>query len=105
MSRTQIKKSLTVESLEEAMAGKAWTQNGTALLDEHPKAYKPIETVMADQADLVEIQATLHQIARFSAARGSPSDGAGGGPRPPPHNGIAGPAPEPGSAVPPPPGP
>lgn len=68
MSRTQAKKSLTVESLEEAMAGKAWTQNGAALLDEHPKAYKPIETVMADQADLVEIQATLHQIANYKGA-------------------------------------
>ena len=68
MSRTQAKKFWTVESLEEAMAGKAWTQNGTALLDEHPRAYKPIETVMADQADLVEIQATLHQIANYKGA-------------------------------------
>jgi len=47
------------------MVGKAWTRNGTALLDEHPRAYKPIETVMADQADLVEIQATLRQIANY----------------------------------------
>ena len=31
-------------------------------------AYKPIETVMADQADLVEIQATLHQIANYKGA-------------------------------------
>jgi len=68
MSRTQAKRSLTVESLEEAMAGKAWTQNGTGLLDEHPRAYKPIETVMADQADLVEIQATLHQIANYKGS-------------------------------------
>ncbi len=65
MSRTQAKRSLTVESLVEAMEGKAWTGNSQALLDEHPKAYKPIETVMADQADLVEIQATLHQIANY----------------------------------------
>lgn len=68
MSRTQAKKTLTVESLEEAMEGKAWTQNSTALLDEHPKAYKPIETVMADQADLVEVQATLHQIANYKGS-------------------------------------
>ncbi len=47
------------------MSGKAWTRDGKALLDEHPKAYKPIETVMADQADLVEIQAILHQIANY----------------------------------------
>ena len=68
MSRTQAKKTLTVESLEEAMEGKAWTQNSTALLDEHPKAYKPIETVMADQADLVEVQETLHQIANYKGS-------------------------------------
>ena len=68
MSRTQAKRSLTVESLEEAMTGKAWTRNGKALLDEHPKAYKPIETVMADQADLVRIEATLHQIANYKGS-------------------------------------
>ena len=37
MSRNQAKRSLTVESLEEAMVGKAWTGNGTGLLDEHPR--------------------------------------------------------------------
>jgi tRNA-splicing ligase RtcB (3'-phosphate/5'-hydroxy nucleic acid ligase) len=32
------------------------------ILDEIPGAYKPIETVMANQSDLVEIVATLKQV-------------------------------------------
>lgn len=33
-----------------------------AFVDEIPGAYKPIDQVMADAADLVEVQHTLHQI-------------------------------------------
>ena len=32
------------------------------LIDEIPGAYKPIEQVMANQADLVEVVATLKQL-------------------------------------------
>jgi tRNA-splicing ligase RtcB (3'-phosphate/5'-hydroxy nucleic acid ligase) len=32
------------------------------VIDEIPAAYKPIETVMQNQADLVEIVATLKQV-------------------------------------------
>ncbi|MEW5858060.1 MAG: RtcB family protein, partial [Cyanobacteriota bacterium] len=32
------------------------------VLDEIPGAYKPIEQVMANQADLVEVVATLKQV-------------------------------------------
>jgi tRNA-splicing ligase RtcB (3'-phosphate/5'-hydroxy nucleic acid ligase) len=35
------------------------------LLDEHPSAYKPIDVVMRDQADLVEIEHELHGIANY----------------------------------------
>jgi len=44
----------------------AW-QRGSArqLLDEHPAAYKPIEVVMRDQADLVEVAYELHAIANY----------------------------------------
>jgi tRNA-splicing ligase RtcB len=31
-------------------------------LDEHPDAYKDIDVVMADAADLVAVEHTLHQI-------------------------------------------
>ena len=34
----------------------------SAVIDETPKAYKPIEAVMAAQADLVEIVHTLKQV-------------------------------------------
>ena len=44
-----------------AMAGIAWGQSD-AFLDEHPEAYKPIDTVMADAADLVSIGHTLRQV-------------------------------------------
>ncbi len=48
------------------MAGKAWLSDGpTALLDEIPAAYKDIDQVMADQADLVEIQHTLPQVLNY----------------------------------------
>ena len=49
----------------ERMAGKAWNQNAKALLDEHPDAYKPIDQVMRDQEDLVEIVVELHQVVNY----------------------------------------
>ena len=33
-----------------------------AFLDEHPEAYKPIDVVMEDARDLVEVVHTLRQI-------------------------------------------
>ena len=33
-----------------------------AFIDEIPQAYKPIDVVMADAADLVEVRHTLRQI-------------------------------------------
>ena len=35
------------------------------LIDEHPEAYKDIDTVMANQADLVAIEHTLSQIFNY----------------------------------------
>lgn len=60
-SRTQAKKTFTIEDLRERMAGIEW-RDDEAFLDEHPGAYKDIDTVMADAADLVEIKHTLRQI-------------------------------------------
>ncbi len=66
MSRKQAKRELSVESLVERMAGKAWNRdNPQALLDEHPDAYKDIDQVMEDQKDLVAISHTLHQIVNY----------------------------------------
>ena len=36
-----------------------------ALVDEIPSAYKDIDRVMADQADLVEVRHTLRQVLNF----------------------------------------
>jgi tRNA-splicing ligase RtcB (3'-phosphate/5'-hydroxy nucleic acid ligase) len=66
MSRRQARKQLSVESFAEVMWAGAW-QHASAreLLDEHPSAYKPIDVVMRDQADLVEIEHELHGIANY----------------------------------------
>jgi RNA-splicing ligase RtcB len=66
MSRRQARKRLSVESFAEAMGVAAWQHaSARALLDEHPGAYKPIDVVMRDQADLVEIEHELHGIANY----------------------------------------
>jgi len=65
-SRTQAKKLFTTADLAEAMAGKVWlAQRAASLVDEIPSAYKDIDQVMADQADLVDIRHTLHQVLNY----------------------------------------
>jgi tRNA-splicing ligase RtcB len=66
MSRRQARKQLSLESFAEVMGVSAWQHaSAQALLDEHPFAYKPIDVVMRDQADLVEIEHELHGIANY----------------------------------------
>jgi tRNA-splicing ligase RtcB len=60
-SRTAARKRFTRADLEQRMAGIAWGHSD-AFLDEHPEAYKPIDRVMEDAVDLVEIRHTLRQI-------------------------------------------
>ena len=61
MSRTQAKKLVT---LDEHIADTAGVEcrKDAGVIDETPKAYKPIEAVMAAQSDLVEIVHTLKQV-------------------------------------------
>ena len=61
MSRTAAKK---LVSLDEHLADTAGVEcrKDAGVIDETPKAYKPIEAVMAAQADLVEIVHTLKQV-------------------------------------------
>jgi tRNA-splicing ligase RtcB len=61
LSRKQAEKTFTRADLDERMGGIEWGRSD-AFLDEHPSAYKPIDVVMADAADLVEIRHTLRQI-------------------------------------------
>ncbi|GAA4592917.1 RtcB family protein [Planotetraspora phitsanulokensis] len=66
MSRGRAKRELTATSLAEAMRGRTWNAGrAAALVDEHPEAYKPIDRVMDDQKDLVEIRHTLHQVFNY----------------------------------------
>ncbi|MCT9932738.1 RtcB family protein [Planotetraspora sp. A-T 1434] len=66
MSRGRAKRELTATSLTEAMRGRTWNADrASSLVDEHPEAYKPIDQVMADQKDLVEIQHTLRQVFNY----------------------------------------
>jgi tRNA-splicing ligase RtcB (3'-phosphate/5'-hydroxy nucleic acid ligase) len=60
-SRSAARKRFTRADLDEKMAGIAWG-NSNAFLDEHPGAYKDIDVVMRDAADLVEVTHTLRQI-------------------------------------------
>lgn len=60
-SRSAARKAFTIDQLREAMTGIEF-RDTDAFLDEIPQAYKPIDQVMADAADLVEIRHTLRQI-------------------------------------------
>lgn len=60
-SRAAARRLFTREDLDRRMDGIAWGESN-AFLDEHPEAYKPIDQVMADAADLVEVCHTLRQF-------------------------------------------
>jgi RNA-splicing ligase RtcB len=48
------------------MEGKVWlADKADRLVDEIPSAYKDIDQVMADQADLVDVEHTLHQVLNY----------------------------------------
>jgi tRNA-splicing ligase RtcB len=60
-SRSAARKTFTHQQLREAMAGIEF-RDTEAFLDEIPAAYKPIDQVLADAADLVRVLHTLRQI-------------------------------------------
>jgi tRNA-splicing ligase RtcB len=61
MSRTQAKKRFSTHDLAHQTAG-VECRKDAGVIDEAPGAYKTIEDVMAQQADLVEIVAELKQV-------------------------------------------
>lgn len=61
MSRTKAKKEFTVEDVIEQTQG-VECRKDSKIIDEIPGAYKPIEQVMAQQSDLVEVVATIKQV-------------------------------------------
>lgn len=60
-SRSAAKGRFTLEDLTARMGDVVWG-NSSAFLDEHPSAYKDIDVVIRDAADLVTIEHTLRQI-------------------------------------------
>lgn len=60
-SRSRARRTFTREQLREAMAGIEY-RDTDAFIDEIPAAYKDIDRVMADAADLVEVRHTLRQV-------------------------------------------
>ena len=60
-SRSAARREFTHEQLREAMAGIEF-RDTAAFIDEIPAAYKSIDQVMADAAELVEVRHTLRQI-------------------------------------------
>ncbi|NNF07918.1 MAG: RtcB family protein [Candidatus Eisenbacteria bacterium] len=61
MSRTQAKKTFTVEDHEKATKG-VECRKDKGVIDETPAAYKDIDAVMEAQSDLVDIVHTLRQV-------------------------------------------
>ena len=60
-SRSKARRTFTHDELRAAMVGIEY-RDTDAFIDEIPQAYKDIDQVMADAADLVEVRHTLHQI-------------------------------------------
>ena len=61
MSRNAAQKMFSVKDLEDQTHG-VICRKDKGVLDEIPGAYKPIDEVMADQSDLVEVVHTLKQV-------------------------------------------
>lgn len=62
-SRRKARELFTAEQLADAMAGIEWrAENADAFLDEIPGAYKDIDQIMVDAADLVMVDHTLRQV-------------------------------------------
>jgi tRNA-splicing ligase RtcB (3'-phosphate/5'-hydroxy nucleic acid ligase) len=60
-SRSKARKTFTRSELDAAMQGIEWRRTDK-FLDEIPGAYKPVDQVMADAADLVDVRHVLRQI-------------------------------------------
>lgn len=61
MSRGEAKRRFTLEDLAEQTSG-VECRKDAGVIDEIPSAYKPIEDVMVQQSDLVEVVAELKQV-------------------------------------------
>ena len=63
MSRHDARRRITARQLRREMREVWYNERiGSRLCEESPSAYKDIDTVMENQADLVEVVATLKQV-------------------------------------------
>jgi tRNA-splicing ligase RtcB len=60
-SRGAARRTFTRAQLEASMAGIEW-RHSDVFLDEIPAAYKPVDVVMKDAEDLVQVRHTLRQL-------------------------------------------
>ena len=67
MSRAQAKESFTVSQFQKEMSGIYTTSVGRETLDECPMAYKPMESILQNIMDSVEVQKVIRQIYNFKA--------------------------------------
>lgn len=66
-SRSAAKKEFTLDDLNKRMTGIVWGESAN-FLDEHPSAYKPIDQVMKDAEDLIEVK---HEFRQFLNVKGN----------------------------------
>ena len=66
MSRGRARQEITADSLRESMGSRTWLSGQAAqLVDEAPGAYKDIDQVMRDQADLVKVVHKLRSLVNY----------------------------------------
>lgn len=68
MSRSQAKRALTVEEFAESMEGIYSTCVGQDTLDEAPMVYKPMESIIENIGDTVEIEKIIKPVYNFKAS-------------------------------------
>lgn len=67
LSRGQAKKTLTVEEFQADMSGVYTTCVSEATLDESPRAYKPMEQIVENIAEMAEILEVVKPVYNFKA--------------------------------------
>jgi tRNA-splicing ligase RtcB len=68
MSRSKAKETINLEAFKETMNGIYSTTVGQSTLDEAPMAYKPIDEIMGNIQDTVDIEKVLKPIYNFKSA-------------------------------------
>lgn len=68
MSRSKAKEAVSLEEFERSMQGIYTTSVNQSTIDESPMAYKPIEEIVANIQDTVEIVKIIKPIYNFKAS-------------------------------------